>query len=396
MKEAGVYIHIPFCKSRCQYCDFNTSAGLETFIPNYCLNLVKEIQISSRIFQKEHSIGSIYFGGGTPSYLPANCIQAVIQAIQDSFNVSSQAEISMEANPADITQSKAAIWRTAGINRLSIGMQSAQNVELKMLGRRHRFKEVVQAVNILRTAGIENYNLDLMFGLPYQSMQGWQDSVTSALDLAPTHLSLYALTVEESTPLAADIQAGILPVPEDDLAAEMYEWIMDFLTEQGFEQYEISNWARKDEVDYRCQHNILYWRNQDYFGFGAAAHSHVDDQRWANGTRVPEYIQMLSDFSENQKVNFPLPWFETFAELTPTDNMGETAMMGLRLVEEGLRDDLFQERFGKSLFEIYQEQINELVRLGLLEVVEGEAHVIRLTKRGRLLGNQVFMRFLMD
>lgn len=396
MKEAGVYIHIPFCKSRCQYCDFNTSARLETFIPNYCLNLVKEIQISSRIFQKECSIGSIYFGGGTPSYLPANCIQAVIQAIQDSFNVSSQAEISMEANPADIIPSKAAIWHAAGINRLSIGMQSAQNVELKMLGRRHRFKEVVQAVNILRTAGIENYNLDLMFGLPHQNMQSWHGSVTKALDLAPTHLSFYALTVEEGTPLAAEIQTNILPTPDEDLAAEMYEWAMDFLAEQGFEQYEISNWAKKDEVDYRCQHNILYWRNRDYLGFGAAAHSHVGDQRWENGTRVPEYIQMLSRFSENKKVNFPLPWFETCTKLTSAEDMGETAMMGLRLVEEGLRDDLFQERFGKSLFEVYKEQINELVRLGLLEVVEGEAHAIRLTKRGRLLGNQVFMRFLMD
>jgi oxygen-independent coproporphyrinogen-3 oxidase len=196
--------------------------------------------------------------------------------------------------------------------------------------------------------------------------------------------------------LAAEIQTNILPTPDEDLAAEMYEWAMDFLAEQGFEQYEISNWAKKDEVDYRCQHNILYWRNRDYLGFGAAAHSHVGDQRWENGTRVPEYIQMLSRFSENKKVNFPLPWFETCTKLTSAEDMGETAMMGLRLVEEGLRDDLFQERFGKSLFEVYKEQINELVRLGLLEVVEGEAHAIRLTKRGRLLGNQVFMRFLMD
>ncbi|MHB8807511.1 MAG: radical SAM family heme chaperone HemW [Anaerolineaceae bacterium] len=394
MKEAGVYIHFPFCKSRCQYCDFNTSAGLEAFITDYCLNLVKEIQINGRIFQKEYSIRSIYLGGGTPSYLPAVCIQDVVQAIQDTFSVSSEAEISMEANPADITQSNAAIWRAAGVNRLSIGMQSAQDGELKMLGRRHCFKDVVQAVDIIRNAGITNFNLDLMFGLPHQTMHTWQDSVTKALDLTPTHLSLYALTVEESTPLAADIQTGILPTPDDDLAAEMYEWIMDFLAEQGFEQYEISNWAKKDGIDYRCQHNLLYWRNQDYFGFGAAAHSHVGDQRWANGTRVPEYIQTLSSFSE--KENFPFPWFETYTKLTPAEDRGETAMMGLRLVEEGLRDDLFHEKFGESLFDVYGKQINELDHLGLLEVVDGEACAIRLTKRGRLVGNQVFMRFLMD
>ncbi len=397
MKEAGIYIHIPFCKSRCQYCDFNTSAGLEAFIPDYCMNLVKEIQINSQIFQKEYSIGSIYFGGGTPSYLPANCIQAVIQTIQDTFSVSSEAEISMEANPADITLEKSKIWRAAGINRMSIGMQSAQDDELKLLGRRHCFADVVQAVNTIRMEGITNFNLDLMFGLPHQSMQAWQDSVTRALELAPSHLSLYALTVEESTPLAADIQAGILPAPDDDLAADMYEWVMDFLDAHGFEQYEISNWAKQDDtVDYRCQHNVLYWRNQDYFGFGDAAHSHVGDQRWANGTRVPEYIQKISSFSENEIESFPFPWFETYTKLTPSDDMGETAMMGLRLVEEGLRDDLFQEKVGKSLFDVYKKQIDDLVHLGLLEVVEGEACAIRLTRRGRLVGNQVFLRFLID
>ncbi|MGV8027118.1 MAG: radical SAM family heme chaperone HemW [Anaerolineaceae bacterium] len=395
MKEAGIYIHIPFCKSRCQYCDFNTSAGLEAFIPDYCLNLVKEIKVNSLIFQKEYSIGSIYLGGGTPSYLPANYIQTVIQTIQDTFSVSSETEISMEANPADITLEKSKIWRAAGINRLSIGMQSAQDDELKMLGRRHCFKDVLQAVDIIHNAGITNFNLDLMFGLPHQSMQTWQDSVTKALQLAPSHLSLYALTVEERTPLAADIQAGILPAPDDDLAADMYEWVMDFLDEHGFEQYEISNWAKQDDaVDYRCQHNLLYWRNQDYFGSGAAAHSHVSDQRWANGTCVPEYIQTLISFSE--KENFPFPWFETYTKLTPADDMGETAMMGLRLVEEGLRDDLFQEKVGKSLFDVYKKQIDDLVHLELLEVVEGEVRAIRLTKRGRLVGNQVFLRFLID
>ncbi len=397
MKEAGIYIHFPFCKSRCQYCDFNTSAGLEEFIADYCLKLVKEIQINGRVLEKGFSIRSIYLGGGTPSYLPVRCIPEVLQAVKDTFRVSSGMEISMEANPADITRANVSIWREAGVNRLSIGMQSAQDEELKLLGRRHCFEDVIQAVDSIHKAGIENFNLDLMFGLPYQSMQNWQDSVKRALDLAPTHLSLYALTVEDSTPLAADIQAGILPAPDDDLAADMYEWVMDSLAKNGFEQYEISNWAKQDgATDYRCQHNLLYWRNQDYFGFGAAAHSHISGQRWANRTNVLEYIQMLSEFSGKETASTPFPWFDMYTKLSPSEDMGETAMMGLRLVEEGLRDDLFQEKFDRSLFDVHKKQIDELVGLGLLEIKESEPRAIRLTKRGRLVGNQVFLRFLMD
>ena len=397
MQEAGIYIHFPFCKSRCDYCDFNTGAGLEKFIPAYCLNLVKEIQIAGRIFQNEYSIRSLYLGGGTPSYLPVACVQEVLQAVKEVFYISAEIEISMEANPADITPSNSNVWREAGINRLSIGMQSAQDAELKLLGRRHCFQDVIQAVDTIRAADIANFNLDLMFGLPHQTMQSWQDTVEKALDLAPSHFSLYALTVEDGTPLAAHIQAGVLPAPDDDLAAEMYEWVMDFLGDQGYEQYEISNWAKLgDAQDYRCQHNLLYWRNQDYLGFGAAAHSHVSGQRWANLTGVPEYIHALSEFSVEDAVIHPFPWFESYTRLSQSEAMGETAMMGLRLVKEGLRDDLFQAKFGKSLFDVYGKQVNELVRLGLLELWETDAHAIRLTERGRLVGNQVFLRFLLD
>ncbi len=396
MKEAGVYIHFPFCKSRCQYCDFNTSAGMEAFMPEYCRYLIEEIQVYGEKYSSIFSICSIYLGGGTPSYLPTDSISEVIQAVEGSFPILPDVEISMETNPADITPRKSEQWREAGVNRISIGMQSAHDAELKMLGRRHSFDDVCRAVENIRKAGFDNFNLDLMFGLPNQSLQSWQDSIKKALGLFPTHLSLYALTVEEGTPLAADIEAAILPAPDNDLAADMFEWVMDFLPTQGFAQYEISNWAKQEKRDQRCRHNILYWHNQDYFGFGAAAHSHIGNQRWANEADTARYIQSGTIYSEHEKNDQSFPWVETFIQLSPGDAMGETAMMGLRLVQEGLRDDIFKEKYGESLFSVYEKQIEDLVRLGLLEVVEGDVRAIRLTKHGRMVGNQVFMRFLLD
>lgn len=369
---------------------------MEAFIPDYCKNLIKEIQVYGEKYSSAFSIRSIYLGGGTPSYLPANFIVEVLQTVRENFPILPDAEISMEANPADSTLQKSEQWKKAGVNRMSVGMQSAHDRELKLLGRRHSFNDVCQAVDNLRGAGLENFNLDLMFGLPQQSLQSWQDSIRKALDLSPAHLSLYALTIEERTPLAADIEAAILSVPDNDLAADMYEWVMGFLPGKRFAQYEISNWSKEGKVDRRCQHNILYWRNQDYFGFGAAAHSHIGNQRWANEVNIPQYIQAGSIYSEYEKNDQSFPWVETFVQLSPTDAMGETAMMGLRLVQEGLRDDIFQEKYGKSLFSVYEKQIDDLVRLGLLEVVEGDVRAIRLTKHGRMVGNQVFMRFLLD
>jgi oxygen-independent coproporphyrinogen-3 oxidase len=393
MKEAGIYVHIPFCKSRCRYCDFNTSAGMEHFIPEYFSSLEKEIKIYGERYASLYAIRSIYAGGGTPSYLAAGTIPRVIQEIKRSFHVTTDVEISVEANPADITMEKCREWIHAGVRRMSIGMQSAQKGELQMLGRRHCFADVVRVVEQVRSAGMTNFNLDLMFGLPHQSMKDWQDSVKKAMLLQPAHLSLYALTVEEGTPLAIDMDAGLLPAPDDDLAADMYEWATDFLATQGFEQYEISNWAKQDGVNYHCQHNLLYWRNQDYFGFGASAHSHFGARRWANLNGIQPYVKGIALYSAVEEAGFP--WLETNTALSVADDMGETAMMGLRQTQEGLRDDLFQERFGISLFRVYEKQIAELVDIGLLEVVSGDMSAIRLTKRGRMVGNQVFLRFLM-
>ncbi|KUK47124.1 MAG: Oxygen-independent coproporphyrinogen-III oxidase [Anaerolinea thermophila] len=301
----------------------------------------------------------------------------------------------MEANPADIQPSKVSLWQAAGINRLSIGMQSARDKELALLGRRHRWLDVQQAVQVAKDAGFTNINLDVMFGLPGQTMRHWQSTVKKVLRLAPTHLSLYALTVEEGTPIARKMTSGQVPMVDEDLAGDMYEWVMEFLPQYGFEQYEISNWAKQDnDVDYCCQHNLLYWRNATYLGLGVAAHSHYGQQRWSNKTDILEYIQTVDEAAAFALPELPCPWGDMFEELSLSEEMNDTAMMGLRLVKEGLRNDLFIQKFGCSLFEVYHDQIEELCNEGLLEVDYDCKGSIHLTRRGCMVGNQVFMRFL--
>jgi len=370
---------------------------MEKYFPAYRDALIKEINLSAACLPQTFEISSIYLGGGTPSYFPSQYLHEILQALADHFQISPEVEISMEANPADVTQTTVWDWKHAGIQRVSIGMQSAQAHELKMLGRRHCYEDVVKAVRLLHKEGIVNINLDLMFGLPRQTLADWQDSVLKALEMDPTHLSLYALTIEDETPLAASIQHGQLPAPDEDMAADMYEWSMDFLETRDFQQYEISNWAKTErDHDYRCQHNLLYWRNLAYIGLGAAAHSYLPGWRWANPAGITDYLHVISEVDNRDENVFPFPWMGEGHEQGNADEMGETAMMGLRLVEEGLRDVLFKKKFGKSLFTVYEKPIEDLVHLGLLEVVEGEHRAIRLTRRGRMLGNQVFLRFIGD
>ncbi len=369
---------------------------MESHFTAYVESLCKEIEILAKTYSSLF-FDTIYFGGGTPSYLPGEMIEAVFDTIRHNYHVSPKCEVSLESNPADIQTEKVLIWIQAGVNRISMGMQSADERELKMLGRRHCMQDVTAAVQCLRSGGLENINLDLLFGLPGQTLESWQRSVQAALDLDPAHLSLYALTVEEGTLLAERIAEGTLPAPDDDLAADMYEWVMNYLEQVGFRQYEISNWAREQNTaDHRCRHNLIYWRNGTYLGFGAAAHSHYDKTRWANTTSIEGYIDALRLVDQKDMGSDMNGWIEQRFDLSEEEEMGETAMMGLRLVEEGLQETAFRERFGRSLFDVYKTQIKELTRMGLLELLQGSQKGIRLSKHGRVLGNQVFYRFLGD
>jgi oxygen-independent coproporphyrinogen III oxidase len=402
----SLYFHIPFCTHRCAYCDFNTYAGQEALIPTYVEALCNEIRLVAASATQRLPAHTVFFGGGTPSLLTPEQFEQILRTIHDHFDVcpsdpSGISETSLEANPGTVTPDSLQGLRQAGFNRISFGVQSAHPEELRQLERIHDFFDVIQSVKWARQAGFDNLNLDLIYGLPEQRLSRWQESIRRAVDLGPEHLSLYALTVEHGTPFGRWVARGLLPMPDPDLAADMYEWAANYLEGQGYEQYEISNWSKPG---FQCQHNLQYWRNQPYLGFGAGAHGCADRVRVANILRIKAYIERLHPDTLIPDVPFPLsPATVNQTRLTPHVEMQETMMLGLRLTHEGVSTEAFRERFGAELQDVFSKEIDGLVGLGLLEYVlnpsplptgEGPGVRVRLTKRGRLLGNQVFMRFV--
>jgi oxygen-independent coproporphyrinogen-3 oxidase len=386
--EYSLYFHIPFCAHRCAYCDFNTYAGQSDFIPAYVEALRNEIKVVGEA-ESRLSVGTIFFGGGTPSLLTAHQYRDIFQSIHTSFDVSPLAEISLEANPGTVSPEYLRELRAVGFNRISYGVQSANPEELRMLERIHSYSDVVDAVSWSRQAGFDNLNLDLIYGLPEQTLERWQRTVKLSLGLHPEHISAYALTLEQGTPFGRWAARGLLPSPDPDLAAEQYEWTMDFLASQGYVQYEISNWALPER---ECQHNLQYWRNLDYLGLGAGAHGYAGGYRYSNVLRIKTYIDRLrpplssfvfplSSATVNQHKN------------TSRDDMQETMLTGLRLTVEGVSAQTFRLRFEKDLVDVFGTEIRKLEKVGLLEWA---GDTLRLTQRGRLIGNQVFMQFVGD
>jgi oxygen-independent coproporphyrinogen-3 oxidase len=370
----ALYLHIPFCHRRCTYCDFNTYADLDDRFFPYARALAQEIHAGGR----GERVMSIFFGGGTPSILPLALLGDILAACRDAFAVGVGAEITLEANPGTVDVKKLSGLLQTGFNRLSLGVQSARPSELALLGRSHTFEQARQAVAMARTAGYENISLDVIYGLPGQSLADWGVTLDATLALAPDHLSCYGLSVEEGTPLAAQIEAGLLPQPDPDTGAAMYELAEAWLDEAGFEHYEISNWAKPG---CQCRHNLVYWRNEAYVGFGAGAHSYRDQKRWWNVLAPDEYIARVTAGES------PVADME---QMGLDREMGETMMMGLRL-SEGVATRVFQRRFQRTLMQVYGQELEELEAANL---IEWDGQRVRLTARGRLLGNQVFVRFL--
>ncbi len=376
----ALYIHTPFCHTRCAYCDFNTYAGLEALMSAYTAAVCREIEHAGERWGRL-TVPTIYFGGGTPSILSADLLAQVLHASRCAFRVSDDAEITLEANPGTVNGAGLRRLRALGVNRLSLGIQSAHDDELRLLGRIHTWAEAATTVQAARSAGLDNLNLDFIFGLPGQTMTRWRETLEAALGLRPEHLSLYALSVEEGTPLGKQIAGGELPPPDEDTAAEMYELAEQMLAEAGFLHYEISNWAISNPQPHLCRHNLTYWRNEPWLGVGAGAHSWLDGRRWANVHHPRRYITAL------ERGDTPV------IETEPIDRrleMGETMILGLRLAE-GVNDDRFRARFGVGLETAFGGELAHLQGLGLLE---WDGRTARLTARGRLLGNQVFVRFV--
>jgi oxygen-independent coproporphyrinogen-3 oxidase len=405
----SLYFHIPFCTHRCAYCDFNTYAGQESLIPAYVEALCNEIRHVAACAPRRLPVHTIFFGGGTPSLLTPPQYEQILQTVHDHFDLSPSArsgasfpsETSLEANPGTVSLASLRGLRRAGFNRISFGVQSFHPAELRQLERIHDPFDILNAVRWARQAGFENLNLDLIYGLPEQPLERWQASVKQAVELAPQHLSLYGLTIEPGTPFGRWAARGLLPLPDPDLAADMYEWASEYLEGQGYEQYEISNWAKPG---FQCRHNLQYWRNQPYLGFGAAAHGCANGLRISNVLHIKTYLARLNPDSPIPDHLFPIsPATVTHTRLTPYVEMQETLMLGLRLTQEGVSAQAFHQRFRQDLMAVFGKEIDELVGLGLLEwdfsplpTGEGQGMRVRLTRRGRLLGNQVFMRFVGD
>jgi oxygen-independent coproporphyrinogen-3 oxidase len=371
----GLYVHIPFCRAKCAYCDFGSFPNLESLYSQYARAVAREAEAVAPA-----AVRTVYLGGGTPSVLPLSDLGLTMASILSERSLATGAEVTIEANPGTVDQAKLSGYLGLGINRLSLGIQSFVDEELQLLGRIHAAAEGIQAFRAAREAGFHNISLDLIFGLPGQSLNSWRKSLRQALDLAPEHLSLYALSVEAGTPLAAEIGQGQLASPDPDLAADMYELAEETCAAAGYLHYEISNWAR--HKDLRCQHNLIYWRNEDYVGLGAGAHSWNRRRRLANVSSPQAYAALLSLGASAVASEEAIP---------PALEMAETMMMGLRLVEEGVTFARFHRRFDSDLEQQYASQIEELESLALLEIGDDR---IRLSSRGRLLANQVFYRFL--
>lgn len=390
MKEfISIYYHIPFCRARCKYCDFNTYAGMDHFIPAYMTALENETRLASSASADRYVVKTLFFGGGTPSVVPAVHYAQLFNTIRKTWDLIPNAEISLEANPGTVGYDYLVEMRRVGFNRISLGMQSANNQELSMLGRIHDHEDTIQAVRWARKAGFENLSLDLIYGLPGQRLSEWMENVEKALELEPDHLSMYALTVEDGTPLKTLLEHELLPQPDDDLAADMYEAASARVEQAGFGQYEISNWAQKGM---ECQHNLTYWRDEEYFGFGAGAAGYIDHSRVVNVLPIGSYIQKIS--AGNAMKNDTSPALDSEIHLDPADEMKEMLMVGLRLVREGVSAKKFEKRFGVRMEDRFREQITRLIKLGLLEW-EGEGReILRLTPHAYLVGNQVFMEFV--
>ena len=376
-KTIGLYIHIPFCRQKCLYCDFPSWAGKEGQMQGYVDALTKEIRNRGKEYT-DRKVVSVFFGGGTPTTLSVPMLEQLMQAVFESWDIAEDAEITTEANPGTLDGEMAVALKKMGFNRLSMGVQAWQNRLLKDLGRIHTMEAFQENYKAVREAGFGNVNTDLMFALPNQTMADWQETVRNIVALHPEHISAYSLILEEGTPFFDRYEKGELEPAAEELDREMYHWAVDYLAKMGYGQYEISNFAKKGR---QSRHNRIYWQAEEYLGMGLGAHSYMDGERFHNRYDLQEYIRADGDISLLK---------EEVEVITEEDALAEFMFLGLRLTE-GVSFARFRERFGQEMKNIYGRQIEELVKDGLLK--EDEIG-IRLTTRGVDISNVVFEKFL--
>lgn len=374
-----IYIHIPFCVKKCAYCDFLSGPQDEKTIEQYIVSLLEEIRAHGS--KSSYEVTSVFIGGGTPSVLTESQIRQVIETLHDVFQIKQDAEITIEANPGTVTREKLLTYRACGINRISFGLQSANNEELKLLGRIHSYEEFLESFSLARECGFDNINVDLISAIPKQTLASWEETLQSVIKLNPEHISAYSLIVEEGTPFAKVYGEGC--TGEKDLPSEEEERTIYYRTEEllkaaGYNRYEISNYAKEGK---ECRHNLGYWERKEYLGIGLGAASLIDNTRYSNTVDLTKYIQ---DAKQPDKIQ------EDIQVLSTKEQMEEFMFLGLRKME-GVLETEFEEYFGVSLDDIYGRQLEKLIQEDLLERKDGR---IMLTGRGIDISNYVFAAFV--
>lgn len=376
-KSIGIYIHIPFCRSKCFYCDFNSFACRDELVPAYFNALKKEIGIYAKKLEN-YTVKTIFIGGGTPSAVKAQYIIEILKLVNKELNIDEVEEISIETNPGTLTFEKLQAYRDMGVNRLSIGLQAWQDSILKRLGRIHTAKEFEDNFRLARKAGFTNINVDLIFGIPQQTFENWYETMKSVTALEPEHMSCYSLKIEEGTVFGNRLEKGELVPIDDNIDREMYNFCKCHLAEKAYEHYEISNFAK---AGYKCRHNLIYWNAEEYIGIGAGAHSFFKGIRYNNVYDIESYIESILAGeipTENSEV------------INKKESMTEFMILGLRLID-GIRIDHFKFRFGEDIYSVYGDEISKLLDRGLIIIKNGS---VRLSSVGLDYANQVFMEFV--
>lgn len=376
MKEVGLYIHIPFCKQKCWYCDFPSFPCKEYLMEEYIEALIKEI--NNRI-DNNINIKTIFIGGGTPTYLSSEQLLKLGKKITE-LNLNKNIEFSVEANPGTLSEDKLKALKSIGVNRLSMGLQAVQDYHLKAIGRIHTFKEFKENFKMARKIGFDNINVDLMFGLPNQTLQEWIDTLNTICNLNPEHISAYGLILEEGTAFYKLYENDKLNIPDEEIERKMYKATLEVLNRNGYEQYEISNFSKKHR---ECTHNLIYWNLDEYIGVGSGSSSYLDNLRISNESNIEKYIESINDGKYGAQEQF---------ENSIKDNMEEFMFMGLRKIK-GISIENFQKKFNKNIYQVYGKIINKHKKLNLLEEKDGN---IALTSKGIEISNFVMSDFIID
>ena len=376
MTHAGLYIHIPFCRSRCSYCDFATGIYQTELAERYVRALLDEISTTRNAGAH---VDTVYLGGGTPSLLTPAQLDRILAALHRQFEIGRGSEVTLEMNPGTVSRDQLRSFRGLGVNRASFGAQTFDDAELAKLGRSHSSADTFKTFHELRAAGFDNVSFDLIAGLPGQTLDGWQRNIEQSLALQPEHLSFYLLEVHSGTPLADHIRRGLQPVPDDDLAAEMYDWMIERAAAAGYEHYEISNLCKPG---FNSRHNTKYWTGVPYYGFGCSAHSFDGRaRRWSNQRDVLRYVENVEHGAS--------PVVEE-TELSEADLRAEALFLGMRMMR-GVDVREYNELFGVDLRTEHRDELDRFREAGL---VEFDGDLIRLTRNGALMSNEVFAAFV--